>query len=246
MKQVNSLSLFIFSFLTLIALNSCNKNENNLEKNSEITIYESKVESKYVDSRTVFLGGNTKKVAKIDYQNSLINNFKNSDIWRESIKDVKLNYDGITKTYLHSSEILIVTIPFLDNPGEVFNIYVQGQKFLITRLAEIEKENGLRTMEIKSNRNELYYSFDINSSNQMGNWKFEKNIPLKETFKDKANTIKPRLEQPAETPCADRPFDKCMSCFLIDVCGSDWKCMILCGAALYACVAGAALACGTL
>jgi hypothetical protein len=184
-----------------------------------------------------------KKLLSINYTNSDLKNLKENLEWKEIIKSHTLDFSDIKKTYLHSSQMLLFTIPIKNLKGEYYNIYSYRNNFIITKVNEIEKANGHITYEIKSSQNELFYKFDLNHEKKIGNWKFAKDIPFKEMFKDTQETQStPTIEGPKK-PCASMPFNACMNCFLIEVCGSDWMCMVACGAFIISCVGGAAAAC---
>lgn len=123
---------------------------------------------------------------------------------------------------------------------EYFNIYIHGEDFVITRLSEVKKTDGLTTYKVQSVEGDLYYQFDLNQYNQIGHWRFEKDIPKK--FKGTTNMTSSRAAPP-EGGCASLPFYECMNCLIIGICGSDWVCTIACGLAIPSCVGGAAAVC---
>ncbi len=258
-KRVNIIKPSLILIATLFVLFSCNKNEsgsilNNETKSSnvenrlatisgdnEIMIYEDRTEAKQIDSKTFLLGGNTKKVTTIGYGHSLLNKLKSSNEWKNVIDKLELNLNDIKRTYLHSSSISLVSIPILqkNNEGEYFNIYIFGNSFLITKFSQYRNINGNLTLEVKSLDNELYYKFDLNYENKIGNWSFQKEIPFKTVF---MNEINSEQNRPA-APCASMPFNACMNCFVIETCGSDWVCAVACGLFIPSCIGGAAAAC---
>jgi hypothetical protein len=245
MNQIFKQKFLYAIFVSLLLFFSCSKGEKSSINDNEITLYESNIESKMVDSRIVFLGGNTKKLTKIEFNNSSLQSLINSENWKDETENLVLKKSEIRKTYLHSSPIEIISIPLGGNGIQFLNIYALNNNYLITKFVEIQKSDGIKTYEIRSIKDELYYKFDVNNANQMGNWFFNKEIPFSQVFKTNTRTITPRHAsyQQIDKPCNERPFDACMSCFIAEVCGSDWKCMIACGAFLPSCVAGAAAAC---
>lgn len=186
-----------------------------------------------------FLGGNVKKVVSIDYQHSMLDVLRSSEEWKAAVAGEIPELDGITRTYVFNSDVSLITVPLRAKEGvkDYFNVYMQGKRLLITRLSEIRNNNGFTTYKIQSSSGELYYQFDLNSKNQLGNWKFDKDIPKMFTAGQAVSASRD------PEPCTKKKFYNCMSCLIVDVCGSDWMCTIACGLAVPSCVGGAALVC---
>jgi hypothetical protein len=187
----------------------------------------------------LFLGGNVRKVTSISYQHSLLKALKASAEWKAATAGKTIEFGGITRTYVFNSDVSLVTIPIRTGGAgkDYFNVYIQDKQLLITKLSETRNSNGLTTYSIRSSAGELYYQFDLNGKNQMGNWKFDKDIP-------KAFTARQTAQSGREGEvCSKKKFYGCMNCLIIDVCGSDWLCTIACGLAVPSCVGGAALVC---
>gem|GEM_PF-5113404 len=220
---------------------ACRKNEKDsaLQYDQEKVLYVNPAEKQASTAADLFLGGNVKKVTSVSYQHSLLDVFRSSVEWTAAVAGETLELDEITRTYVLNSDVSLITIPLRINGlvRDYFNVYIQDKRVLITKLSEIRNADGLITYRVQSPRGELYYKFDLNNRNQMGNWKFEKDIPKLFIAPPAASTARE-----AEL-CTKKKFYGCMSCLIGDVCGSDWLCSIACGLAVPSCVGGASLVC---
>lgn len=243
MKKANVFFVLLLLACTIAtAIYSCSKEDNSRE-NNEMTLYEANTEDIQNENKTFFLGGNIKKVSSISYDNPDLNDLKQSGEWNEIVSKCNLDLTDIKKTYLINSSLSLVTIPILEKNKSTrgyFNIYLRNEKYLITKISETANSSGLTTYKIKSPKDTLYYQFDLNNKNQIGNWFFGKNLPLSEVFNGYAMS---QQKVDPNKPCASQPFNDCMNCFIIDVCGSDWMCTVTCGLFIPSCIGGAAAAC---
>ncbi|MCG2616823.1 hypothetical protein LZZ85_21180 [Terrimonas sp. NA20] len=220
----------------------CSKNEKGAVNTTdqEQVLFEDKRDANGQTAREVFLGGNVKKVTAIRSDHSVVEKIKSSAEWKAATAGVELDLSAIRRTYVHSTDASLVTIPVVSKTktSEYFNVYLGQDRILLTRFSEIRQAGGMTTCKIESPAGELYYQFDLNNRNQLGNWKFEKDLPkLYDTDRD--------LSLVGRDPedCSKKKFNSCMSCVIVDVCGSDWICSIACGLAIPSCVGGAALYC---
>ncbi|MET0464716.1 MAG: hypothetical protein ABW007_16245 [Chitinophagaceae bacterium] len=224
----------------------CSKNEKGRANagDQEEILFEDKSDGLGYTAGELFLGANVKKVTGIRADHSIMEKIKASAGWEEVTAGVKMDVSQIRRTYVHSTDASLITIPIIsqddaiERSSEYFNVYVGPDKILITRFSEIRQEGGETTCKIQSATGELYYQFDLNNRNQLGNWKFVKDMPK---LSDAAQNASLTERDPEN--CSKKKFNSCMTCVIIDVCGSDWICSIACGLAIPSCVGGAALYC---
>lgn len=240
-KAAGSLALGVAAIA--FALYACRKNETtgNINRDRETVVFEDGGVAENYSQADLFLGKNIRKVASISYDHSILDVLRNSEEWKRAIEKQQPDTGNIKRTWVYNTDVTLITIPVqgTGSTKEYFNVYLQKDKLLITKLSEQRNKDGLRTYQMRSAADELYYSFDLNDKDQLGNWHFEKDIPkIFTTSGGRAATLTNRAE-----PCAKMKFNSCMNCFITDVCGSDWMCTIACGALVPSCVAGAALAC---
>lgn len=237
-KTVISLA-FGFASIALISY-ACQKNKTAVTQgqDQEKVLYTTPG-GRTPSTASLFLGDNVKRVTAISYQHSLLDMLRSSSEWKSAIAGESLDLSAIKRTYVHNSDVSLITIPVRakGNVQDYFNVYMQEKQILITRLSEIRRADGLTTYKIQSTAGELYYQFDLNKKSQLGNWKFDKDIPKVFT-----STVARSAGRDLE-PCTKKKFYSCMNCLIIDVCGSDWMCTIACGLAVPSCVGGAALVC---
>ncbi len=220
----------------------CSKNGNDRgsEKNHEEVLFEDGSDRSFQKPGEVLLGANVKKVVKIQADHSVVCQIQTSQEWKQACSGVKLDLTQIKRTYVHSTDASVVTIPIVSTgvTSEYFNVFVSRENVLITKFSETPKDGGGTTCKVQSASGELYYQFDINSQNLIGNWKFNKELP-KLTGAGKSLSLTGR----DATDCTKKKFNSCMTCVIVDVCGSDWICAVACGVAVPSCVGGAALYC---
>ncbi|PZR27855.1 MAG: hypothetical protein DI535_08905 [Citrobacter freundii] len=219
---------------------ACKKNDTSVSQgqDQEKVLYTT-LGGRTPSTASLFLGDNVKRVTAISYQHSLLDALRSSDGWKRAIAGESLDLSAIRRTYVFNSDVSLITIPVRSkgNVQDYFNVYIQDKRTLITRLSEIRNADGLTTYKVQSAAGELYYQFDLNDKNQLGNWKFDRDIP--KIFTSSVAMSAGRDQE----PCAKKKFYSCMNCLIIDVCGSDWLCTIACGLAVPSCVGGAALVC---
>jgi hypothetical protein len=219
----------------------CRKNETaRVRMDQETILFEDKTDKTSFSAADLFLGGSVRKVSQVSYEHSLLDPLKIIDAWKQILKKEKPELENIKRTYVHHTDVSLLTIP-VRGEGKIrdyFNVYIKGSTVLITRLSEIEGPDGITTYKVQSPDRQLYYQFELNSRRQIGNWKFEREIPKVFAQPETGEQAARELED-----CSKKKFNKCMNCLIIDVCGSDWICSIACGLAIPSCVGGAALAC---
>ncbi|WP_028789240.1 hypothetical protein [Terrimonas ferruginea] len=227
-----------FALIAALVLFSCQKsNQQSIEDNREELLFKNESKKKMSD---FVIGGNIEKVTRIGYDNSVLSSVKSSPEWKALTAKNNILVKDIKRSYLYSGGISLVTIPLAADRGsnQYLNVYIQGEKFLITKLTETKQESGLTTYKILSSSDELFYQFDLNDKNQIGNWKFVKDLP--KIFAREAVLVP---EEPGGGGCSSKPFYECMNCLIVGVCGSDWLCTIACGLAIPSCLGGAAAVC---
>jgi hypothetical protein len=219
----------------------CQKKENGrANADREEVLFEDKSERMDYAPGEILLGANVKKVTAIRGDHSVVERITESGEWKEATAGVKVDLSQVRRTYVRSTDVSLITIPIVSqvSANEYFNVYAGADKILITRFSELPQEGGRRTCKIQSAAGELYYQFDLNSQNQLGNWKFERDLPkLYDT--DRNTSLAGRNQE----DCSKKKFNSCMSCVFVNVCGSDWICSIACGLAIPSCAGGAALYC---
>ncbi len=226
-----------FALIAVLVLFSCQKsNQQAIEDNREELLFKNESKKKMSD---FVIGGNIEKVTRIGYDNSVLSSVKSSPEWQALAAKNNIIVKDIKRSYLYSGGISLVTMSLAPEGGsnQYLNIYIQGEKYLITKLTETRQKNGLTTYKILSSSDELFYQFDLNDKNQIGNWKFVKDLP--KVFAREAVLVP---EEPGGG-CSSKPFYECMNCLIIGVCGSDWVCTIACGLAIPSCLGGAAAVC---
>lgn len=240
MKKI--ISTLLFFSLVVFVIYACKKNNTTVNDDTETFLYKNANTAKDVDPKTFILGGNTKLISKIAFSNSLLDELKKSEVWTTINSQLKLNLNDLKRTYFYSSSISLVTIPIIGGSGEdVLNIFISENKFLITKIAISKQPNGNKLYQIKSAQDELCYQFELDTNDKIGHWNFEKKLPFKETFGKTSNQDVATFY--VEQPCGSQPFNDCMNCFIVKTCGSDWMCVLACGAFIPSCIAGAAIVC---
>jgi hypothetical protein len=244
LKKMKDKLLVVFTLMLgfcVFLIIACTKNNNPLNDNTEKVLYQNTVNATVSDSKAFVLGGNTKQVTQISFNNSLLNNLKKSEIWKTTLEQLSLNTNDIKRTYFHTSKLTLITIPIIDNSIEsVLNIFINDDNFLITKITTLKQANSNSLYKVTNVKNELYYQFELDTNNRIGKWVFDKEIPFKETFNPSINSKEAPI---GDAPCASQPFNACMNCFIVKVCGNDWVCVAACGLFLPSCIGGAAAAC---
>jgi hypothetical protein len=241
-KTKTSGVLIIAAVAVALTVYGCSKNGSS-EMSKEITeqvLFEDTSDKTFYKPGDFLLGGNVKKVTSIGTDHPVFVQIKSTAGWKQAASNVELDLTQIKRTYVHNTDASLVTIPIVSNEKakEYFNVYVNDSDVLITRFSEIRQPGGITTCEVRSPLGELYYRFDINNLNQIGNWKFDKDLP-----KLSASRSSISLTGREVVDCSKKKFSSCMNCVILDVCGSDWICSIACGLAIPSCVGGAALYC---
>jgi hypothetical protein len=188
----------------------------------------------------------TEQVNKISYSNTALSTLRASAEWKELINKAQIDTRNITRTYYTNASVSVVTIPILGNTSDedYFNIYVKGNKFVITKVHVAKLPNGNTEVGVRSPDDNVYYQFEFNTQNKIGNWKIgNTTMPVKQTFSAGSSAIRMNAEPPPPGGCSDKPFMACMDCLIIGVCGSSWVCAIACGVFIPSCVGGAAAVC---
>jgi hypothetical protein len=108
-------------------------------------------------------------------------------------------------------------------------------------------ENGNQEVTVKSTSGLIYYKVEINKENKLGNWRFKNEIPFKEVFSLNSTIVKKANSDDENLGggggCETKPYMECMNCLIVKVCGSDFMCILACGALIAQCLAGASLVC---
>ncbi|MBO9658320.1 MAG: hypothetical protein J7527_05800 [Chitinophagaceae bacterium] len=220
----------------------CSKNGNaRLSKiDHEKVLFEDRSDRSSQKPGEALLGANVKKVVGIQADHSVFRRIQASSEWKQASSGAELDLTQIKRTYVYNTDASVVTIPIISTGAvsEYFNVFVTRESVLITKFSESRKEGGVTTCKVLSCKGELYYQFDINSQNLIGNWIFGKELP-KLTGTEKSLSLTGR----ETTDCTKKKFNSCMTCAIADVCGSDWICAIACSVAAPGCVGGAALYC---
>jgi len=99
----------------------------------------------------------------------------------------------------------------------------------------------------------MNYQFEINSDNKIGNAKIGEKIPFLATFtsggnlsREKLMTIQGQMVTAPQVDCvttAPNDWSDCMNCLIIEKCGSNWVCAVVCGTDIVLCVGAAAISC---
>lgn len=243
-RSIHLFCLFATLYVAVsIFILSCQKKDSTSKSvsDTEVILFEDHTSNANAKvSRDLFFGGNISKIVKVSYSHSLLNNLKASSDWKTITSEYALDYSDIKLSYLYSAPIHLVTIPVkgVGSRREYFNIYLQDDLILITKLVETRNQSELTNYRVENTDGQLYYQFDLNAQNQLGNWEFERALP--KIFK--SNTISTG-NRSVDDDCAKKPFYECMNCLIIGVCGSDWVCTIACGLAIPSCLGGAAAVC---
>jgi hypothetical protein len=248
---MNKNSIITYTVILLIgvfyiSIYSCKKSANTetFNTSNKITLTENKIsKSQIIEDRYAF-GNNVKRITNLEYNDKILSILKVSTEWQTILLKYNLNKNKITRTELvNDSSISLITIPIIvnSNEKEYFNIYVQNEKYIITRLLEVKNNNGLNTYKIMSYSNKLYYQFDLNSKNQIGNWKFENDMP--KIFQKTSSYTTTQLETDNTGSCSGKTFNDCMNCLIVQICGSNWVCTIACGLELPSCIGAAVAVC---
>ncbi len=258
MKQ-KSILLFITLVVSLLTL-SCKKQDASSSSseinNKEEVLYKNETAKSIWHGGSIF-GGNTKKVVKIDYNNSVLESLRKSSDWNIILSKNNISKDEIIKTTVINTGIELISIPTSEKENGAdcsFNIYVKGDKFIITKAYSLHLPNGNTRISIISYpENNLYYEVDLDSKNRLGNWKFGTNeIPFHEKFATETSNIINKVgldvtsgEEEIGGRCSEKPYFECMQCLIKEVCASSWVCILECTIAPIPCVGTMSLMCVT-
>ena len=237
-KYLTKYALFL-SISTLL-ITACTK-EKSVNKNS-VLLYKNK-ELKDSSLSGYLLGGSTNEVSTINYSNNIFDSLYDNSEWSKISKNVNLDYKNITLTSYFGTNIKVASFPVLGSmltSKEVYyNVYISNNKHVITKMSIEILNNQNRKITIASPNNISYYQLEINTNNKIGNWHVFKDVPLRSNFNNKSTN----LSFKNNSIKSNETMHACMNRCIMQVCGSDWVCASLCTAALFSCVAGAALAC---
>ena len=231
----------ILFVLSIIFFNiSCSKEK--VEGNSTILLYKNS-DNKDSTSSGYLLGKSVNEVSKIFFNNTLFDSLINNVSWEIVEKKYVLDFNNISLTSYYGSKIRVITIPVKNTsitPSSIYlNIYELDNKFIITKLDINTLSNANLKISVTTINDDLYFEYEMNKFDKIGNWNIQNDLPINNTFYKKfsRNIIKTNSIHTEES------FMKCMDRLITQVCGSSWMCSVMCGAALPSCVGGAALAC---
>lgn len=238
MKLITSKSMIFISALMILII-SCSKDK--IENNHSILLYKNSDKGDSTSSGYL-LGNSVNEVSKIFFNNSLFDSLINNEDWKQLVDAYTFDFNNITLTSYFGSKIRVITIPVknisITSSNIYLNIYELNNHFVITKMHVISLQNNNRQILVSTIRDEVYYQFEIDKFDKIGNWDVKIEVPLNKTFN---GTSKSNISTNAIH--TEESFMKCMDRLITQVCGGSWVCAIMCGAALPSCLAGAALAC---
>ena len=243
-----TIAFLLIIFSVSQALNSCKKDTNEYVNDNEEVLYENSSGESNSNPSSFLLGGNTKLITKISYDNSLLKKLMGTKEWEALLNSQKINKEKIIKSYFHNSPIEVISIPIinklnLNNDQDILSIYSYKGEFIFTNMKISKLPNGNQQIAVKSFDNHLYYQLEINEHNKIGNWKLDKSIQFENSVALNSKSTDNSVIDTQTEDCSKKPFGACMNCLIIGICGSDWVCTVACGIFIYSCVAGAAIVC---
>jgi hypothetical protein len=246
---LNALIVLAVSFTLVIS--SCSKNEADAIQ-KDVVIFEDRSQKNNSEISNPFDGKIT-KVTKLGQGDRSMDSEIASNISTRLKAEYNLNFSEVTKTEFYEKDRGLYTIPFAtSNAGEQFYLHIMFSKNKYTIAKMRVTSVGDKTQyEMFAEDGNLMYSMQVNSENRIGKLKIGNSNPS--IFKKKDNLTSVSLSNFSDdesidggggsTVCASKPFNECMNCMIIKICGSDWVCILTCGAMPLQCAAGAALAC---
>lgn len=229
------LTLSIFSAV----LFSCKKTENNMSSSTQIiykraNLKESLNPSIFADHITM--------VERIPFTSSELDSLKANTTWiyLYATSGSLLDTGHISRASYDYNQMKVFSIPFDEGSGtEHLIIYSLNNKFLFAKSRLQAVNDTLREFKLLSLGNDIYYQFQINQENKIGNFSIENTIPFADTFSPTQNTV-----NTATIPCNQQglPFGQCILC-AINECAQSWICAVVCGVEFQLCIVGWGLGC---
>jgi hypothetical protein len=192
---------------------------------------------------------------KVGYNHGELSSLKANTKFQQIFQRYNLDLKGIEKRTYAGSPIEIIFIPVKTTVDKkVLVVYNLKSNFAFALGHEVKLPDGFTKISYfdTDNPNSLYYEFQVSPQNTLGKFKSYNKISFAGLVPERVGIPHPLDKEVVsqDTPvggsgCCSKPtFNDCMDCF-VRSCGSDWVCVVGCGALNLWCAAAWAAACAT-
>ncbi|MFD0940809.1 hypothetical protein [Pedobacter boryungensis] len=248
---MKKLSIYVLLCIAISGtIYSCAKKESQDDpsnKNYEKLLYEKPKASKTVNSQettnVINLEGRVTKTVQIRYENDILNKLRNDKEWNSFINNNGYQIDSVNikKTTIENTRIILLSIPFTSKGKSGFlNVYNLNDKYFWTKVFTENLSGGAKKYSFVTADDKSLMQLNLSEDMRISNFSaaFTSNLLIQNPY------FKSEVGYLAAPSCfKDKSYYECLTCIIIQHCGSDLACTIACGAFPEVCLGVAVLAC---
>ncbi|WP_452601132.1 hypothetical protein [Pontimicrobium sp. MEBiC06410] len=157
-----------------------------------------------------------------------------------------LETNEVKKFYFDNSDLLMYSIPIKNSENKII-IYRYDDIYQVSKIEYSARVHN-KEFKIKTIDNNLFYSFEADNQNKIGNFTLMNNQQINlfnnDVYSLQTQKLQQDINDPSTQDCCRRKssWSACMNC-TVSACGSNWVCAVAFGIAPLEVAAGFAASC---